>query len=594
MRMRKVFAGIAALATLLGGLAVGASAAQATPTNLGNTAVKGTPGTITVINAQEGHTYSAYQFATFSNVKGEGDTVTSMDVATSSKEGSSNTNWAYLLRDAYNTAARQSGSTLQQGALDEKTSYYDNPAAYLATLSGDQMAEVVSHLNESLVKNNYSPDASGTNGSKVPIDLTLQNPQQSLNGWYIVFDKQGQNAFHPAVVATQISDGTTTYTKFNLSESKNQTSIQDALGLYYAKNENVPDKPDKMVKDSNGNSINDGSVNVGDTLNYSVQSAVSKNAANFVGAYTYKIMDQASRGLDVNGTSVKIVYSDTLEVPTDAQTIPSEQYDVDKTIDQATGTTTLLVTFNDVSAYAGKYLTMTYSAKVTEGAVSAGSYAYTDKDGNHTVDIAAGNVKNQVRVSHNGGAWTEPGERNNYTGTFSFQKYGVNAGANGLNGVEFQIYNGKTAGDTPLRFTGSNGVYTLNPTSGNSTVVSGTHDGKEGMVVLQGLKEGAYTVKEIKTVDGYTQKILATFSVKLTVDAQGVSTVSLLQDANNGLGLASTDNGSIRVKNVQNVAQLPLTGAAGITLFAVIAVLFAAVAAVLIVKFRSARRELEA
>ena len=159
-----------------------------------------------------------------------------------------------------------------------------------------------------------------------------------------------------------------------------------------------------------------------------------------------------------------------------------------------------------------------------------------------------------------------------------------------------------------LKFTKNNDdSYTYNPNGTVTTVTSATISGKKGVVSLKGLQgatsdsqksaddsTGVYTIKEIKTVDGYTQQILATFSVQLRVSDQGVSTVSLLQAANNGLGLASESNGAIRVKNVQNVTQLPLTGAAGITLFAVIAVLFAVVAAILIVKFRSARRELEA
>ena len=59
MKMRKLFAGIAAAATLLGGMALGAASAQAddAATTAGTAA-------ITVKNSQEGHTYAAYKFAT--------------------------------------------------------------------------------------------------------------------------------------------------------------------------------------------------------------------------------------------------------------------------------------------------------------------------------------------------------------------------------------------------------------------------------------------------------------------------------------------------------------------------------------------------
>ena len=55
MRMRKLFAGVVAAATMLGGLALGASTANAADGDV----------TITVNNAQAGHTYTPYRFATF-------------------------------------------------------------------------------------------------------------------------------------------------------------------------------------------------------------------------------------------------------------------------------------------------------------------------------------------------------------------------------------------------------------------------------------------------------------------------------------------------------------------------------------------------
>ncbi|MBT1164778.1 hypothetical protein [Bifidobacterium felsineum] len=59
MKMRKLFAGVAAMATLLGGLAFGATTANAA-TNPG----------IKVNNSQAGHTYTAYKFADLKLIKG--------------------------------------------------------------------------------------------------------------------------------------------------------------------------------------------------------------------------------------------------------------------------------------------------------------------------------------------------------------------------------------------------------------------------------------------------------------------------------------------------------------------------------------------
>ena len=596
MRMRKVFAGIATLATLLGGLAVGAGAAQATPT-LGKADVTSTSGAITVINAQEEHTYSAYKIASFSNVKGSNGQVASLDVKTEPK-------WVDWLNSAL-TAKKLYASN-----------YSSNPAARLATLSADDASSVI---NEIKLTSSVTPNATKKNDAGMPTTLKLDH---LTDGWYVISDYYNGNQHGSvALVATTITaeDGTV-YTKFKLNEAENQTNVQDALGVFYAKNENVPDKPTKTVTKDNkpweGNS-----VNVGDTLTYTVWSAISENAVNYKN-YGYKIMDRASRGLTVNKASINVVVSDDRDGTNPVPLVLDKDYTVEQTVSNGTdgesrGTTTTVISFTGTVApnHSGKYVKVTYTATVNADAVNAGKYANLNKTDGTLVspsqDIAAGTLINRAYVKHDNSSWTDPDERTVYTGAFEFQKYGAaQKDAYGLDGVQFEVYAGKVATGNPLKFTkNDDGSYTYNPDGETTTVASATINGKKGMVSLKGLQgatssgqksgdTGVYTIKEIQTVNGYTQQILATFSVKLTVDVNsGASSAELLVAAgNNVLGLASQDSttAGIRVKNVQNVTQLPLTGAAGITLFAVIAVLFAVVAAILIVKFRSARRELEA
>ena len=597
MRMRKVFAGIAALATLLGGLAVGAGAAQATPT-LGKNDVTSVSGAITVVNAQEGHTYSAYKIASFFNVKGSDNKVASLDVQTESK-------WVEWLNSA-----------LRAANLYEQN-YADNPAARLATLTADDASTVVNKISPtSVAEGKVTPDATAANTGNEPETLTLTGKGGAAlaDGWYVVSDYASAGVSKKvALVATTITVGGTTYTKFTLNEAADQSDVKDALGVFYAKDENTPDAPNKTVY-KGGQAWEKNSVNVGDQLDYTVQSAISQSAVNYR-SYPYKIMDRASRGLTVNVNSIKIVVSSD-RAGTNPQTlVKGTDYTVESNVGEDETTTTVITFTNTVAPnHAGEYVTMTYTATVNADAVNAGQCSRIDKTTGQPVspsqDIDAGTVINRVYVQHNGGEWTDPGERTVYTGAFEFQKYGAaDSDKDGLDDVQFEVYAGKTvAEDKLLKFTKNNDdSYTYNPNGTVTTVTSATISGKKGVVSLKGLQgatsdsqksaddsTGVYTIKEIKTVDGYTQQILATFSVQLRVSDQGVSTVSLLQAANNGLGLASESNGAIRVKNVQNVTQLPLTGAAGITLFAVIAVLFAVVAAILIVKFRSARRELEA
>lgn len=63
MKIRQALAGLAAAATMIGGLAIGAGSAQAVEADPAP-AAEVTSGGITVNNSQAGHTYTAYRFAT--------------------------------------------------------------------------------------------------------------------------------------------------------------------------------------------------------------------------------------------------------------------------------------------------------------------------------------------------------------------------------------------------------------------------------------------------------------------------------------------------------------------------------------------------
>ena len=175
-----------------------------------------------------------------------------------------------------------------------------------------------------------------------------------------------------------------------------------------------------------------------------------------------------------------------------------------------------------------------------------------------------------------------------YTGNLEFLKYGVDADANKLAGATFNVYAGAKAEGTPLKFsniaTGVNGAYKFD-VNGSEAVVSGT----DGKVSLNGLAAGKYTFKETGFVAGYAKNIVPEFTIEVTISDNGVVTYNLTED-NNELGLASTasvDKATIiKVKNVKNVTQLPLTGAAGTTLFTVVALLVAGAGVTVAVKSR--------
>ena len=111
MKMRKLFAGIAAAATLLGGMALGAASAQAD-------GPQATTPLLQVNNAQEGHTYTPYKFATFANA-GNG----TVEVNTV---------------DAWKTAVTTAADTAN-GNDSIPAEYANNPAAYVATFDAEQL-----------------------------------------------------------------------------------------------------------------------------------------------------------------------------------------------------------------------------------------------------------------------------------------------------------------------------------------------------------------------------------------------------------------------------------------------------------------------
>ena len=106
MKMRKLFAGLAAAATLLSGMAIGVAAAQADDAPL-----------LQVNHAQEGHTYTPYKFAMFEN-PGDG----SVEVKTV---------------DAWKGAVTTAADVADGSHNGIPTEYKDNPAAYVATFTAD-------------------------------------------------------------------------------------------------------------------------------------------------------------------------------------------------------------------------------------------------------------------------------------------------------------------------------------------------------------------------------------------------------------------------------------------------------------------------
>ncbi|MEE0972333.1 MAG: hypothetical protein U0L14_08540, partial [Bifidobacterium ruminantium] len=211
MKMRKLFAGLAAAATLLGGVALGATANAASTDEA----------TLTVNHAQEGHTYTAYRIATFDNPQAaeEDSTLAFVEINTVI-----NPDWVEALRGAFNA----------NNDVPLPNEYQNNPAAALAVLSADHARKVVDKLTI----------PSSAQGIELNTPSGASRTATVPEGWYVVIDtvdgtlKVGTTA----LVATKITDGDKTYTKFGLNKENGQQNLE-ALGEFNAKSENAPDAP---------------------------------------------------------------------------------------------------------------------------------------------------------------------------------------------------------------------------------------------------------------------------------------------------------------------------------------------------------------
>lgn len=610
-----IVAAVAAIATLLAMTCVPQAslpAAHADPTDMSS---------ITVVNAQPRRTYKAYRFATFSDVKAADDsTVASLDVTTMScpTDSSKEQCWNYQLKNAYTTARNENPDLLPD---DWDKTYDDNPAAFMATLNGDKLATMMRYFHR---PEGIGPDGWEANEDEDAHDITISGIRE---GWYVVVDEDDTGGVYNAVVATTITANNTTYKKFTLSGDLGQSAIaiEDALGRFYAKNENAQTAPSKDVyADPNYNDpCPSGSFSIGDKLYYKVNARISAHAKNY-SDYTFVIRDEASRGLTIDESTVKLREA----VPKDAtmSDVPSStdytvelkkgtDYTVTTTTPAADKTTRMDVEITSPKGHAGNYLQLTYTATLDKAVVDDGYYTTTDPDhpdtpaskkiyANHVVNRALVYTDKQGEqgVYTNKQGWTEAASVVNFTGSVKFTKVGVDNESKGLRDAKFQVFDENDATQTPMTFTEvgkGNGVYNYDPSATNTYVTSGA----DGTVQLNGLRavltksgdKQQYTFKETATNRslGYAQSILATFTVSHEINGEGAVTNSLSHYKNNHLGLAYEEQNAIKVKNVKNFTQLPLTGAAGVALFTVLALVLGGSAAVLTVKYRRTRKQLD-
>lgn len=469
MKLRKLFAGVAAAATLLGGMAFGTTAANAAATDAA---------TITVNNAQAGYTYTGYKFATFDNVQGKAPNATSVEVNTVA---------------AWKTAVYQAADAANGNAA-VPAEYTENPAAYVATFDAATARKFTDELTKRI-----PADEQGTAAVNGVITAT--------EGWFLVTSKAGK-AGKSALVATQITSGNKTYTKITLNAEDGQHNI-DALGQFNAKDENAPTPP---TKKANGK----GTVNVGDIVNYTITAVVPPAAAGY-DTYKYTITDAASKGLNVakEGTNFVVVVKDGNADGTDKTLTKGTDYTLTQegSAADANGTVTTIA-FPNVKDYAGKTIQVTYGGVVTSDAVDQVTNKATVKNNNDQTGEGTSVVKKLGKFD-----FTKIGVGSDATG-LAGAEFKVSADG----GKTFIKFSQDTNG---VYYPDANGNETLTSADGKGSQKA------VGKVAVRGLAEGAYTVQETKAPTGYAENFKVTFTVTIGKDGgEGTLAADALQQVN--------------------------------------------------------------
>lgn len=509
MKMRKLFAGIAAAATLLGGMALGATSAQA-------------DGSGTVVKSDVNFTFTAQDAKQLTNRKldaykiadyvqyGTGSNATyGVQTAGTVTDNSGIKAALEAAVAGTNKTVPTDGGDLMAWALAEGVLSVDNSADGAWNNSASRkFVESLKTTTDKLGTAEEVDLGAAANGTSATVTLPA--------GLYLFVDADysvGTNGAATPSIAILVGSGNVKDGVLNpLTEAtvaiKNQTTA--------------------VTKKVNGEDVITASV--GQKVTYTITSKVPQNT-QYYSDYGYTYTDTPSAGQTVDFDSLKMTVGDK-----------SLNKGTDYTVAQNKNGTFTVTISSIQKQTAGALITVTYAAKVTEAGAS-GSKAVT----------------NAVVLSDNGAEATDSTTITN--GQFSFTK--TDAQGNALAGAKFEIE-------------GQNGAST--PSTATATSES------NGTVTFKGLADGTYKVTETEVPAGFQPNLKAAFTVTITngkaVKYTGADTWGLAPSTE------VSDNYTYKVKNVKNVTQLPLTGAAGTTLFTVVALLVAGAGVTVALKSR--------
>lgn len=423
-------------------------------------------------------------------------------------------------------------------------------------------------------KTNYAYTVNDT--YKVALATTLSIPESSKNEEFVKkvsgLDSTAVQKFANDFTATALTEKLgATETSGKIGTSKNSYEFKNLKPGYYlvyvtggkeiqsslVTVDGTNEVKLKTEAPSITKTANTDTVSIGQVVKYTVTGSVPDTTG--YSEYVYKIHDTLSNGLDfVNDANGTAVNGNTVNVTvafgkgtTDEGTAPKTA-----TIDTDNSKKMSL----DLSAWVkanqenkGKEFTVTYYAKVNKNAV------VTEKN---SATLEYGNKPGETTT-------TTPSEAKTPTYSLDINKVKTESKEK-LEGAKFSLYTSETDaknGTNPIKVTGSNGNYVVDPTSTTTEFESVASIGDKGYNLhVNGLAEGTYYLVETKAPDGFN-KLTAPIVVKITKSTD--------TDVNNWTISKDGEVENDKIIDVENStgSLLPSTGGMGTIAFTVVAAL---------------------
>lgn len=524
MKMRKLFAGIAAAATLLGGMALGATSAQADDAMVTDNATF----TFTA-ETEEQLTHAnlaAYKIGDYVQY-GSDQSVAYGVVTNSANKAAVDSALKAAGVDTADPKVDHLAAALNAGTLDVSDSRpWDKNAAGGASTT----RAFANALEKEKLANGTTVKFAATSGSAEDgYSATVTLPA----GIYVFIDSAAATDSVTKAIPMIVASGTVN------TEKKVLTDPIQGANTVNMKNTNNPGKTKE---------VNNTSAAIGDTLTYTLTGVVANPAPT-----AFKFTDTPSKGLTIKANSFQFF---TEEANAERQAEPASNFSVTPTGDfTGNGTASFDVEVENPSAYAGKKIVVTFEAVINDEADAENGVV--NKLDNYGTDVEA---------------------PTKFTG-FNFTK--VDSDGKGIKDVTFQV---KDKDGVPLYFVKQgDGSYKKAASANTQGATTDVTTGTNGQLSFTGLdKTKTYTVTETKRASDAYLDIMPSFTVSF--NEENGSAVLAKTTTSDPWGLVNTT--AKTVKNVKSITQLPLTGAAGTMLFTVVALLVAGAGVTIAIKSR--------